>query len=80
MQINFKIVSGILATIVVYDTVVGIVNSKRFDHNLSLNKKMRKRIEAQARMIRYLSTKLVENEIPCDDFDEIVIWTIKADG
>jgi len=63
MNINWKIVAGVFAAIAVYDEVV-----------LHATQKTLKR---QTMRVNYLANKLDEANIPMNDFDEIVLKTIK---
>ena len=61
-----NIVIGILVTAIVYDGLVGIHNRKIFENQKETIKDLDEKVY-------YMATKLDENNIPCDEFDAIVM-------
>ena len=70
MDTNAKIIIGGLTTILAYDTVVHVINAKRFG-------KLRTEYLKARKLNKYLVTKLDDNHVPADEFDQIVLKNLQ---
>ena len=70
MDNNAKIIIGGLTAILAYDTVVHVINAKRFG-------KLRTEYLKARELNKYLMAKLDENHVPADEFDQIVMKNLQ---
>lgn len=69
METNWKLVSGILAAVLIYDCRIAYKNKKRFARNQEVLKRANE-------LTLFYASKLEEHQIPLDAFDRIIIDNI----
>lgn len=69
MRINWKIVSGVLTTIIVLDTMINLENRIEF-------RAMKAQLEREIARKNYMASKLDEMDAPLTEFDKIALEAI----
>ena len=79
MKINWKIVSGILALVLIYDYNVARKNRRIHTRNLEAYEEVLQERNDAAALTRYYAKLLNEHQVPADAFDRIAIETLLED-
>lgn len=66
MKINYKLISAVLAVGVAYDAYCIAENQKRFNQ-------IRKVMEHSLTLNKLYAKKLADNDIPLDEFEQIIV-------